>query len=517
MTEERPTETTAPEEKVAETPTETAVVAPEGKPLSTALKYFYGVGDFGFNLMSSVETYYFVLFLTNFALFDPATAALISGIGSTVDAILGWMYGGFINSLKPFKWGRYRSWLIITSWLVPILYALEFTRLSDNTAVAATLIVIMNITSHAAWDFPYVSNVSLIPIAASNPDDRRRLASTRGMWSNASKIFFSYLCPPIAAVGATILGQANQYAFAAFVFGLCFALLYVVHFKMFKGYEKEYTKEELANYKQAHSDQGRTTFADLGRALVQNPPLIALLLADIAKWIFNFMCAGIASYYFIYVVFQPGMVATYIFISNILCVVGAYLSAPFGKLIGSTKNATVSGLIFMAVMLIIAWFIKGANMWAVVILMSLGQFGYGIIYACTTAMYSDTVVYAEWRMRKNAAGWISGLQLFPLKIGFVARGVAIPLVLGAAGWLTDYATQYNAIVKSDPTSWAAQGATLIPDSLQAGICNGFMLYPAILLLIAAVILGFCYKLTPAKLEQYHAEIAARKVAGEQND
>ena len=75
------------------------------KPLSTALKFFYGVGDFGFNLMSSVETYYFVFFLTNFAFIDmgpvegAAFAASVAGIGSTVDAILGWMYGGFINSL----------------------------------------------------------------------------------------------------------------------------------------------------------------------------------------------------------------------------------------------------------------------------------------------------------------------------------------------------------------------------------------------------------------------------------
>ena len=45
------------------------------KPLSTALKFFYGVGDFGFNLMSSVETYYFVFFLTNFAFMIVASIA----------------------------------------------------------------------------------------------------------------------------------------------------------------------------------------------------------------------------------------------------------------------------------------------------------------------------------------------------------------------------------------------------------------------------------------------------------
>lgn len=126
------------------------------KPLSTALKFFYGVGDFGFNLMSSVETYYFVFFLTNFAFIDmgpvegAAFAASVAGIGSTVDAILGWMYGGFINSLKPFKWGRYRSWLVVLPWIVPFLYCFEFTALTNNVMLNAALIVFFNITSHAA-------------------------------------------------------------------------------------------------------------------------------------------------------------------------------------------------------------------------------------------------------------------------------------------------------------------------------------------------------------------------------
>ena len=72
----------------------------QGLTISKALRRFYGVGDFGFTLMTNVETYYFVFFLTNMALFDPATAALVAAIGSGVDAVLGWMYGGFINSLK---------------------------------------------------------------------------------------------------------------------------------------------------------------------------------------------------------------------------------------------------------------------------------------------------------------------------------------------------------------------------------------------------------------------------------
>ena len=46
------------------------------KGLSTALKNFFGVGDAGFVLMSNVETFYFMTFLTNFANFAPALPEL---------------------------------------------------------------------------------------------------------------------------------------------------------------------------------------------------------------------------------------------------------------------------------------------------------------------------------------------------------------------------------------------------------------------------------------------------------
>lgn len=468
---------------------------PAARPLSRALRTFYGVGDFGFTLMSNVETYFFVFFLTNLALFDPAVSAIIAAVGSGVDAVLGWMYGGFINSLKPMRWGRYRSWLLVLPWVVPILFCLEFTRLSSNTVVAAALVIFFNVTSHAAWDFPYVANLTMIAIAGKNPQDRAHLASTRSMYANASKIVFSYLIPPLALVGATLLGETNQYAFCAFVLGAVMAILYYVHFRMFKGYDREYSREELANYKQNKaSDESRTTFADLGRALFTNPPLMALMLADIAKWVFNFICAGIAVYYFTYVVFEPGMLATYIFISNVLCIVGSYLSPRFAKIVKSTRNATAMAFVFMAVMMVIARLFY-ADMWVVIVFMSLAQFGYGITYATTPALYADTVVFAEWKTGKNAAGWISGLQLFPLKIGFVVRGVAIPAILAAAGFVSGMAPE-----QADLT-------------LQLGICQGFMVVPAILLVFATALLLFGYRLTPGKLMEYQAEIDERKMLG----
>ena len=90
----------------------------EKKPLSKAIKTLYGIGDFGFGLMASVELYFFVFFLTNVAKLSLPTVALISSITSIVDAVSSPFYGAIISGTKPLKWGRNRSWILIMPPLV---------------------------------------------------------------------------------------------------------------------------------------------------------------------------------------------------------------------------------------------------------------------------------------------------------------------------------------------------------------------------------------------------------------
>ena len=93
--------------------------------LSGALKKGYGVGDFGFTLMTNVDTVYASYFFTNIAKYSLSVYTISTTISAIVDAILSMMYGAWLNKIKPKKWGRYRSWLVLTPWLVPFLYAFQ--------------------------------------------------------------------------------------------------------------------------------------------------------------------------------------------------------------------------------------------------------------------------------------------------------------------------------------------------------------------------------------------------------
>jgi GPH family glycoside/pentoside/hexuronide:cation symporter len=107
-------------------------------------------------------------------------------------------------------------------------------------------------------------------------------------------------------------------------------------------------------------------------------------------------------------------------------------------------------------------------------------------------MYGDCVVYSEWKTGKNSAGWISGLQVLPLKVGFFARGVVIPAILGAAGFV------------------AGMTADQSTPALQEGIVNGWFVLPAILCVISMLILLFGYRINNDVLAKCQAEIAERQ-------
>ena len=453
------------------------------KGLSGALKKFYGVGDCGFTLMSNIESYYFSFFLTNLAQFSLPMVTFITTVSSTVDALLSWIYGAILNSIKPMKWGRYRSWLIAIPWLVPFLYAFQFVKIGDGM-LSAVIIIIAAIASHVAWNFAYVANVSMISVAGSTPEERSQLSSTRAAWANLSKVIFSYVGPGLAAFMAGIIGEVNQYGAAAFVLGCVMAVLYYAHFRMFDGYE---TVQPEKNAKTTAKD--KTGGMDLIRALLQNPPLIALLIADLAKFMFNFVLMGVAAYYFSYIAGNSGMLPTYILVTNIFCVVGAYLSKTLSNKF-STRTTTIGVMAIQAVLLIVSFMFYN-NATLVIVLMSVAMFGYGITYACTPALYGDTIVYSEWKTGKNAAGWISGLQNVPLKVSIMTRGIIISACLAMGNFSTDI----------DPAQ--------APEELKRAISIGFMIIPAIALIIAVVALLFGFKLTREKVNQYAAEIASR--------
>ena len=453
----------------------------EPKRLSSALRNLFGVGDAGFVLMSNIETFYFMDYLTGLGGFTPVIAGLINSVFSTVDACLSWIYGGILNGTKAKRWGRYRSWLILTPWLVPFLFAFQFIRISENEMLSAVVIIAAAIISHVVWNIGYVANATLVSVVGKTPEDKATLSSSRATWNNTGGLLSSYMGLPFAIFLANFVGEKNQYAAAAFCLGILMALGYFAHFKMTDGYEEI---EDASHAKAARTN--KTSIPEMFRSLFQNPQLLILMIADLAKWCVKFVTAASAIYYFRDAMGNPGYMKGYAFSIAVGAIIGAYVVRFLVKKFDA-RTITIGAYAGMAVFLFLIY-IFYSNAVMVIALMTLAQFFYGVAFASSPALYADTVVYATWKTGKNAAGWIMGLQNLPLKIGVFLRGVILAACLSAVGW---------------------QSGVALEGAARQGMTVAFALVPAVFCAAGALLLIFGYRLTRERVAQYQREIDAR--------
>lgn len=445
--------------------------ARSAKPLSRPLKTFFGIGDFGFTLMTNIDTFYASYFFINIALLPLATVSVITTISAVVDLILSCLYGAWMNKIKPGKWGRYRSWLVLTPWMVPFLYMFEFVKLG-NTTVMVVVMTIAMITSRIAWNIPYIANISMINIAGKTTEDRMALSSIRNVWTALGSVVYSYLGPMVVAGFTAVLSEKNAYAATAFVFGAFMAAAYFAHFKMFKGYEETGEEElaRIAKQKQAESAPKVSAIA----AVRCNPHLLALMLSSTTKYMVLFLVNGIAIYYFQYIALKPAMFAAFMLITNLLGVLASYISRFFVARAGAKKTVVCAYLIMGIAML--AAFVIYEKWIPVIILMAVTFFAMNITTTCDPELFATCAQFSSAKTGFDTTGTVMGLLTVPVKFGIVMRGILISAALAIGG--------FSATV--DPSQATEQ--------MKRGICIGFMIIPALVVIAGAVILAFGYRL-----------------------
>lgn len=341
----------------------------EKKQLSKALKTFFGVGDLGFNWMTNIETYYFAYFLTNVAQFPMAMVTMVQTIGSVIDAALSWVYGIMLNKIKPLKWGRYRSWLAVLPWVVPFLYLLQF-RAFGNGMGAALIIVFGTVSSHIAWNIPYVANMAMVNVASDSADDRNALSSVRTLWTYLARMSYSYVGPGLVAFFTAKLSVENAYAATAFALGAVMAALYFAHFVMFSGYEETGAEEIARLQKQAEQQQkSNQKTAGIGAAIASNPQILGVLGAYLFYMMYSFCFSAFAVYYGQYIALDAGFMTKFLLISNITAVVGSIVSRKVAQKL-SSKGTFQLALLGIAVLYFCAYIMK-SNPTVVIILLSL--------------------------------------------------------------------------------------------------------------------------------------------------
>lgn len=453
-------------------------------------RILFGIGDWAFSTMSNVETFFFNFFLTNVANFSPVIAGTIGTITGTIDAALCWIYGGIVNAVKPGRFGRYRTWMVMVPWIVPFLYTFQFLKIGDGP-LAYVLITLGFLISHFAWNLPWAANAAMVGVAGVTPDGRAALAASRSTWNQLAGITFSYIGMPLATFIGSKVGEQNRFAAAAFILGCFMALGYFVNFLATQGYE------EIETATDTKKSKTRASAKDMAKAIISTPPLIALVIADIPKMVVRFVSPAVAAYYFLYVA-EPqglkGLLPLFILFTGLGAMAGAFASAWLPKIFRGTRNAAIAVYCAMAAAMIIAY-LGYQSPWLVIAMMTIAQFGQGACYSLALALFGDCAVYAQYKTGADLKGFIIGLNVLPLKIGILCRPIILNTSLALVGFNA-------AAISADPS--------LITSQLQQNITAAMALIPSIFIIVGILIYVFCYRLTKDKVLKMQDEINARQ-------
>jgi GPH family glycoside/pentoside/hexuronide:cation symporter len=463
----------------------------EKKPLSKVIKTLYGLADFGFGMRVGFNAYFYIFFLSNIARFPAHLVVIITSISTAVNAVLSPVYGGIITSVKPMKWGRNRSWMLLLTPVVIVATMFQWTRISSNDLVCVAVIIITFVIGAISSNIVWVANLNLIPTLANNPAEQGMLSSHRMMYSSASSMAIGYIGTPLIAFFTARLGS-QFIGYPATMLAMCviYSATHLVVFMITKGYEPTGTEEAVTTDKQKE----KVGVGTLIKSVTQNSHLIFLLCGDFFQWMSNFMYMAVIAFYFTYVAKNMSLMAHYLFISSVGSFVGASLAGPLSKKF-SNRNLALVGFTIAGGFMILGKITGLSIVWFFVCGI-VSRLAVGAVSSWVVPMYSEAGIYSEWKTGRNASAFIMGTMNLSLQAANVTRNVAIPLILAAVGFVAGL---------------PAEQAT---PATQQGILTLMMLIPGIMYLITVVFLGLGYRLNSEKLAQYQKEIAERKAVAE---
>lgn len=462
------------------------------KPLSNALKTWFGVGDFLYSLSVSFKTYYWTYFLTTVVALPLAAVGIMNTIINVFDFIMSFLWGALIDAMKPGKWGRYRSMILIMAplvvishafqWFAPTLYSYGF---SATAAVVATCVFfgIYIIFFNFAW----CANISLIGVCASTETERAHLSGTRNAWNKACGIVVSYIA--VFLIGL-FTNQVFAYAMAATIMGALTLPGYYIHFKLTEGYEPTRAELEAAETTEKKK-ANRISIGDIITVIKSNAQILWVILINTGTQLSIFVFSYMGVYLFEMSLGRSDLYAFYLTITNVAAVIGSLLANGISKKL-SVKKTVQLGLLICVIAILAAWR-SAASGQAVIFTASMVivQFALALATPGIITFYSNCAVFSEWKTGIDCTGTIMGLTGVPIKLSLTIVGILVPAVLASAGYVAGEA---------------------ITEAVKTSLINSFALIPLALFVFSLVLVTFLYKLTQEKLDGYAREIAHRRSA-----
>lgn len=443
----------------------------------------WGVANAGEGFISIISSTYLAIFLTDVAMLPLGISSAVMLITSIVAFVMASFTGGIIATLKPMKWGKLRSWLLVAPPFAVIGFVLHFSSVQNNPILSAIIITLGYIIGVSAWNFAYAANTSLTNVLAKNQQQRNMFNSQRMMGSNLGRLMGNYLTPVIVAFLAPLVSERASYPILVLIAGAFYILVEYIHFGISKGCEDDYYKPA----DETHEEEGTVSIKEIFNSIKSNHQLLVTLIIDLTSNMASLALPSLAVYYYRYVFETPSMVSIHMLCIGIAGFAGSTFVRFFGKKVKSYKTFLLCVYVIIALCLFATKLAPNATVFLLINIVV--HMLTGTTQPFELNLYQDNVIYSEWKTGANTNSFIMGLSELPVKIASILKSVIISAALISAGY----------VAGADPTP-----------QLKAALANAYAIIPACIAFCGFIFLKFFYKLTPEKIDQMKKEIEQRQ-------
>ena len=460
-------------------------------------KVGYALGDAGGLLTFSLIGSFLTVFYTDTLKIPLGQITVLMLIARIWDAINDPMWGAFIDSRKPTKWGRFRPYIFWFSIPMAVAAGLMFTKFDfiphSKYIVYAYVTYIFYGMMYTAVNIPYGSLASVI---TDDELERSSLSMWRSIGAGVGGLPGQILLPmfvysvvrdangnaKIDALGNEVK-QLNGTTLSIAVIALsAFSILvYFLNFKL--------TKERI-QLPAKQAEKKYNLFVTI-KDLFSNMPFVILCIVSMLLIAFQMYYQTAFNYLFKDYFAKPGLYAVVT-----VCTYGPMaIFLPFmGKLIKKfgKKELCSVGLGFAAIVNVLLFVIRGTalahNPYIFLAFTFFSGMGQTFLVLEVWALVMDVIDYHELRTHRREEGTSYSLYSFTRKLGQTLAGAGVPVLLQAIGY---------------DVNKAGLGQD---EKVLNSLYDISTLVPAIMLGVMSVLLAFCYSLSKKKLEEVHKEL-----------
>ena len=175
-------------------------------------KIGYMIGDMANDFSFIFTSSFLMVFYTKVLGVNPAVVGTLFLISRVIDAFADITIGRIVDTAKPAKDGRFRSWIrrmapiIALSTFSMFIYVVQDASMPVKIAYIYVTYIIWGIL-YSAINIPYGSMASVI---TANPDERSSLSVFRSSGAAIASIIISFLVPKIVFTSEVVNGVAAQ-------------------------------------------------------------------------------------------------------------------------------------------------------------------------------------------------------------------------------------------------------------------------------------------------------------------